>query len=81
VRGDAAGAAPGGLRCPLVPAGFTDTDFISSTRNPDGLASLTARRDAIAMPAQAVAENVAFAIALPESVDIGELMVRPTVQP
>jgi NADP-dependent 3-hydroxy acid dehydrogenase YdfG len=73
--------APEGLRCTLISPGFTDTDFISSTRDPDELASLTARRDAMAMPPQAVAETIAFAIAQPDSVDIGEVIVRPTVQP
>ena len=73
--------APEGLRCTLISPGFTDTEFISSTRDPDELASLTARRDAMAMPPQAVAETIAFAIAQPESVDVGEVIVRPTVQP
>jgi NADP-dependent 3-hydroxy acid dehydrogenase YdfG len=73
--------APEGLRCTLISPGFTNTEFISSTRDPDELAALTARRDAMAMPPQAVAETIAFAIAQPESVDIGEVIVRPTVQP
>jgi NADP-dependent 3-hydroxy acid dehydrogenase YdfG len=73
--------APEGLRCTLISPGFTNTEFISSTRDPDELAALTARRDAMAMPAQAVAETIAFAIAQPDSVDIGEVIVRPTVQP
>jgi len=73
--------APEGLRSTLVSPGFTDTDFIFSTRDPDQLAPLTARRDAIAMPPQAVAETIAFAIAQPDSVDVGEVIVRPTVQP
>jgi NADP-dependent 3-hydroxy acid dehydrogenase YdfG len=73
--------APEGLRCTLISPGFTNTEFISSTRDPDELASLTARRDAMAMPPQAVAETIAFAIAQPDSVDIGEVIVRPTVQP
>jgi NADP-dependent 3-hydroxy acid dehydrogenase YdfG len=73
--------AAAGLRSTLVSPGFTDTDFISSTRDPDELAALTARRDAIAMPPDAVAETIAFVIAQPESVDIGEILVRPTVQP
>ena len=70
-----------GLRCTLVSPGFTSTDFISSTRDPDELASLTARRDAMAMPAEAVAETIAFAIDQPAAVDVGEIIVRPTVQP
>jgi NADP-dependent 3-hydroxy acid dehydrogenase YdfG len=73
--------APEGLRCTLISPGFTNTEFIASTRDPDELASLTARRDAMAMPAQAVAETIAFAIAQPESVDVGEVIVRPTAQP
>jgi NADP-dependent 3-hydroxy acid dehydrogenase YdfG len=73
--------APEGLRCTLISPGFTNTEFISSTRDPNELASLTARRDAMAMSPQAVAETIAFAIAQPDSVDIGEVIVRPTVQP
>jgi len=37
--------------------------------------------DWIAMPAEAVAETIAFAIARPAAVDIGEIIVRPTIQP
>jgi len=73
--------APEGIRSTLVSPGFTDTDFIANTRDPGELAALTARRDATAMPAAAVAETIAFAIAQPDSVDIGEILVRPTVQP
>jgi NADP-dependent 3-hydroxy acid dehydrogenase YdfG len=73
--------APEGLRCTLVSLGSTDTDFISSTRDPGELAALTARRDAIAMSPEVVAEAIVFAVAQPDSVDIGEIVVRPTVQP
>jgi NADP-dependent 3-hydroxy acid dehydrogenase YdfG len=73
--------APEGIRSTLVSPGFTDTDFIANTRDPAELAALTARRDATAMPPAAVAETIAFAIAQPDSVDIGEILVRPTVQP
>jgi NADP-dependent 3-hydroxy acid dehydrogenase YdfG len=55
--------------------------IIAGTRDPDELAALTARPDAMAMPPQAVAETIAFAIAQPDSVDIGEVIVRPAVQP
>jgi NADP-dependent 3-hydroxy acid dehydrogenase YdfG len=73
--------APEGLRCTLVTPGFTDTDFISSTRDPGEPAALTARRDAIAMSPEVVAEAIVFAVAQPDLVDIGEIVVRPTVQP
>jgi len=42
---------------------------------------LTARRDAIAMSPEVVAEAIVFAVAQPDLVDIGEIVVRPTVQP
>ena len=70
-----------GIRSTLVSPGFTATEFISSTRDPAELAALIARRDAIAMPPEAVAETIAFAITQPDSVNIGEILVRPTVQP
>lgn len=73
--------APEGLRCTLVSPGFTNTGFISSTRDPGELAELTARRDAMAMPAAAVAETIAFCVAQPDTVDVGEVIVRPAVQP
>jgi NADP-dependent 3-hydroxy acid dehydrogenase YdfG len=73
--------AESGLRSTLISPGFTNTEFISSTRDPDELAALTARREAIAMPPEAVSETIAFAIDQPDNVDIGEIVVRPTVQP
>jgi NADP-dependent 3-hydroxy acid dehydrogenase YdfG len=33
------------------------------------------------MPPDTVAETIAFVIAQPASVDVGEILVRPTVQP
>lgn len=73
--------APQGLRATMVHPGFTDTGFIASTRDPRELAALTARRDEMAMPPEAIAEAVAYAIAQPDAVDVGEITVRPTVQP
>lgn len=73
--------APEGIRVSFVSPGFTDTDFIESTSDPDRLADLRDRRDAIAMPPQAVADAVAWVLRQPPGVDVGELVVRPTVQP
>lgn len=69
------------VRSTLVVPGFTFTDFISSTRDPDELEALKARRAALAMPPDAVAEAIAFALAQAESVNVGEIIVRPTRQP
>jgi NADP-dependent 3-hydroxy acid dehydrogenase YdfG len=35
----------------------------------------------MAMPPEAIAEAVAYSIGQPEAVDVGEITVRPTVQP
>lgn len=69
------------VRSTLVTPGFTDTDFISSTRDPAELEALKGRREAVAMPPEAVAEAIAYALTQPENVDVGEIIVRPTVQP
>ena len=46
-----------------------------------GDVALTSRRDEMAMPPEAIAEAVAYAIGQPEAVDVGEITVRPTAQP
>jgi NADP-dependent 3-hydroxy acid dehydrogenase YdfG len=73
--------APASIRTTFISPGFTATGFIGSTRDPEERAALEARRDAIAMPPEAVAAAVLFALTQPDSIDVGELTVRPTVQP
>ena len=68
------------IRCTMVSPGFTATDFIESTRDPDQLAALRARRDAVAMPPTAVAEAIAYALAQPSGVNVGEIVVRSAAQ-
>ena len=69
-----------GLRVTVVSPGFTATEGVTKTDDPEQRAALEARRDAIAMPADAVAAAVAYAIAQPAGVDVGEVVVRPTAQ-
>jgi NADP-dependent 3-hydroxy acid dehydrogenase YdfG len=66
------------LRSTLIAPGFTNTDFISSTRDPELRAVLTARREQTAMPPRAVAEAIAYVIGQPDGVNVAELAVRPT---
>jgi NADP-dependent 3-hydroxy acid dehydrogenase YdfG len=68
------------LRVTVVSPGFTATEGVEKTEDPEQRAALVARRDAIAMPADAVAAAVAYAIAQPDGVDVGEVVVRPTAQ-
>jgi NADP-dependent 3-hydroxy acid dehydrogenase YdfG len=59
---------------------MTSTNFADSMTDPDVRAQLEQARDAIAMPPDAVARAIAFAIEQPASVDVGEIVVRPTAQ-
>jgi NADP-dependent 3-hydroxy acid dehydrogenase YdfG len=68
------------LRVTVVSPGFTATEGVTKTDDPEQRAALEARRDAIAMPADAVAAAVAYAIGQPAGVDVGEVIIRPTAQ-
>jgi NADP-dependent 3-hydroxy acid dehydrogenase YdfG len=68
------------LRVTIVSPGMTSTNFADSMTDPDVRAQLEHARDAIAMPSDAVARAIAFAIEQPATVDVGEIVVRPTAQ-
>jgi NADP-dependent 3-hydroxy acid dehydrogenase YdfG len=68
------------LRVTTVSPGFVDTDFAASAPDEHVRAELLARRDAIAIPPEAIARAVAFAVEQPDDVDINEIVVRPTAQ-
>lgn len=68
------------LRVTIISPGMTSTNFADSMTDPDVRAQLEQARDAIAMPPDAVARAIAFAIEQPATVDVGEIVVRPTAQ-
>jgi NADP-dependent 3-hydroxy acid dehydrogenase YdfG len=68
------------LRVTIVSPGMTLTNFAESITDEAARAELERRRDDIAMPPNAVARAIAFAIDQPADVDIGEVVVRPTAQ-
>lgn len=70
----------GRYRVTIVAPGFTDTDFVADAKNEQARAEMAAARAAIAQPPSALAEAVAYAIAQPDNVDVGEIVVRPTAQ-
>jgi NADP-dependent 3-hydroxy acid dehydrogenase YdfG len=47
---------------------------------PEAAAALVEQCDEIAMPPSAVASAIGYAIERPDGVDVGEIVVRPTVQ-
>lgn len=62
------------IRATMVCPGATDTEF---TTDPE----LRERMSAIAMAPTAVAEAIAYALVQPESVNVGEIVVRSAAQP
>ncbi|MFJ9965281.1 SDR family oxidoreductase [Streptomyces avermitilis] len=68
------------LRVTLVTPGMIGTDFVDGIASPEVRARLTESRDGIAIPPDAIARAIAFAIEQPAEVDVNEVVVRPTAQ-
>ncbi|HEX3752497.1 MAG TPA: SDR family oxidoreductase [Streptosporangiaceae bacterium] len=68
------------LRVTVVSPGFTRTDFVHGAADPEVRAQFIETRDRMAIPPQAVARAIAFAITQPPGVDVNEIVVRPTAQ-
>jgi NADP-dependent 3-hydroxy acid dehydrogenase YdfG len=68
------------LRVTIVSPGFTRTGFVHGAADPAVRAELIQARDRMAIPPEAVARAIAFAISQPVDVDVNEIVVRPTAQ-
>jgi NADP-dependent 3-hydroxy acid dehydrogenase YdfG len=68
------------LRVTIITPGMTRTNFAEGMTDPEVRAQMQTRRDATAMPPDAIARAIAFAIEQPADVDVGEIVVRPTAQ-
>ena len=68
------------LRVTIISPGFVRTNFADSMTNPEVKAQIAERMDKIAMPPEAIARAIAFAIEQPADVDVNEIVVRPTAQ-
>ncbi|SEF54674.1 NADP-dependent 3-hydroxy acid dehydrogenase YdfG [Actinacidiphila yanglinensis] len=68
------------IRVSTVSPGFVATEFLKSVPDPETRASMTETMDAIAIPPEAVARAIRFAIEQPAEVDVNEIVVRPTAQ-
>jgi NADP-dependent 3-hydroxy acid dehydrogenase YdfG len=68
------------LRVTIISPGFVRTDFVETVANPELKAQLVESRDKFAIPPEAIARAIVFAIAQPADVDVGEIVVRPTAQ-
>ncbi|MEW1996595.1 SDR family oxidoreductase [Streptomyces coelicoflavus] len=68
------------LRVTTVSPGATATDFAEASTNTRVRAEITKMRDDIAIPPDAIARAIAFAIEQPATVDVNDIVVRPTAQ-
>jgi NADP-dependent 3-hydroxy acid dehydrogenase YdfG len=59
------------LRVTIVSPGFVQTNFAESVNNPEVRAQIAASMDSFAIPADAIARAIAFAIEQPANVDGG----------
>ncbi|MGY1433604.1 SDR family oxidoreductase [Streptomyces reniochalinae] len=68
------------VRVTTVSPGATATDFADASTNSQVRAEIAKMRDTIAIPPDAIAQAIAFAIEQPAEVDVNEIVVRPTAQ-
>jgi NADP-dependent 3-hydroxy acid dehydrogenase YdfG len=68
------------LRVTMVSPGYVGTDFADSVTSPGVRAQIVASRQQFAIPPEAIARAIAFAIEQPPDVDVGDIVVRPTAQ-
>jgi NADP-dependent 3-hydroxy acid dehydrogenase YdfG len=72
--------APDGVRTTIISPGAVKTNLMSGTTDKESIASVSAFYESSQIPAEAVANAIAYAIAQPAEVDVNEIVVRPTVQ-
>ena len=68
------------LRVTIISPGFVHTNFAEGVTNPEVKTQLENARDKFAMPPDAIARAIVFAIEQPSDVDVNEIIVRPTAQ-
>jgi NADP-dependent 3-hydroxy acid dehydrogenase YdfG len=68
------------MRVTGVSPGFVKTGFIDQMPEGEAKRQALAKMNEIAIPPEAIARAIAFAIEQPDDVDVGDIVVRPTAQ-
>jgi len=68
------------VRVTIISPGFVRTNFAEGVTNPEVRARLEESRDKFALPPEAIARAIAYAIEQPADVDVNEIVIRPTAQ-
>ncbi|MEU5025553.1 SDR family oxidoreductase [Streptomyces milbemycinicus] len=69
--------SPTDIRVSVVSPGVTESELAESISDPEAREAMKTYR-AVAIPASAVADAIAFAVSRPAEVDVNEIVVRPT---
>ncbi|MFI6847788.1 SDR family oxidoreductase [Kitasatospora sp. NBC_00085] len=67
----------GGIRVSLISPGVTESELADSISDPEAREAMKTYR-AVALPASAIADAIAYAVSQPPQVDVNEIVVRPT---
>jgi len=70
----------GKYRVTGISPGFVKTEFISNLKNPTMREAGQQRMDEIGISPTAIADAVIYAMSQPDNVDVGDIVIRPTVQ-
>jgi NADP-dependent 3-hydroxy acid dehydrogenase YdfG len=68
------------IRVTVVSPGFTQSELTDHGGDLEVRAAVRAASEQLAIPASAIADALAYAIAQPDNVDVNELVIRPTAQ-
>jgi NADP-dependent 3-hydroxy acid dehydrogenase YdfG len=68
------------LRVAIISPGFVRTNFAGGVTNPEVKAQLAESRDKFAIPPDAIARAIAFAMEQPADIDVNEIIIRPTAR-
>jgi len=70
---------PYNIRCTNIAPGLTQSELTNSISDA-GLQTAVQNMMDIAIPAEAIARAVSYAVSQPEAVDVNEIIIRPTAQ-
>ncbi|GAB6855322.1 SDR family oxidoreductase [Asaia astilbis] len=68
------------IRTTIISPGAVDTELTESVTDPETAQRMSTFYAQVAIPAESFADTVLFAMSQPESVDINEILYRPTAQ-
>ena len=68
------------LRVTEVSPGMTATNFVDSITDQATRETIRKQVDAVAIPPDAIARGILYAIDQPPDVDVGSVVIRPTAQ-